>query len=108
MEQPAHLAGLAGAAAPCAGHDRHQPPLEPAGEDVAWLLDTAALYLLTRGEPGSARPLSERALTDFHRMLGEDHPDTLASVNNLALDLWALGEHEQAREWEEYVRSHRR
>jgi hypothetical protein len=41
-------------------------------------------------------------------MLGEDHPDTLHSANNLARDLRALGEHEQARQMEEHVRSHRR
>jgi hypothetical protein len=31
-------------------------PLEPAGDDVAWLLDRAGAYLHTRGEPGTARP----------------------------------------------------
>jgi hypothetical protein len=31
-------------------------------------------------------------------MLGEDHPDTLASASNLALDLGAPGEHQAARE----------
>jgi len=31
-------------------------------------------------------------------VLGEDHPDTLASANNFALDLSALGEHELARQ----------
>ncbi len=76
-------------------------PLEPAGDDVAWLLDRAASYLQTRGEPGPARPLFERALADRRRVLGEDHPDTLGSANNLALDLGALGEYEQARELDE-------
>ncbi|MGH3868867.1 MAG: tetratricopeptide repeat protein, partial [Pseudonocardiaceae bacterium] len=32
------------------------------------------------------------------RVLGEDHPDTLASASNLACDLRALGHHEQARQ----------
>jgi ribosome biogenesis protein Tsr3 len=31
-------------------------------------------------------------------VLGEDHPHTLRSTNNLAADLSALGEHEQARQ----------
>ncbi len=75
--------------------------LEPVGEDVAWLLDTAALYLHTRGEPGAARPLFERAFTDRRRILGEDHPDTLGSAGNLATDLGALGEYEQARQLDE-------
>ncbi|MCA1675320.1 MAG: tetratricopeptide repeat protein, partial [Actinobacteria bacterium] len=75
--------------------------LEGAGEDVTWLLDTAASYLHTRGEPGPARPLFERALTDRRRTLGEDHPDTLRSANNLAFDLGALGEYERARQLDE-------
>ena len=75
--------------------------LEPVGEEVTWLLDRAGLYLNTRGEPGPARPLHERALTDRRRMLGEDHPDTLTSAGNLALDLRALGEHERARQLNE-------
>jgi hypothetical protein len=34
-------------------------------------------------------------------VLGEDHPNTLASAHNLAADLRALGEHEQARQLHE-------
>ncbi len=34
-------------------------------------------------------------------MLGDDHPDTLNSAGNLAVDLGALGEHEQARQLDE-------
>jgi len=73
-------------------------PTDPDGAlEVAWLLDRAAAYLHTRGEPRPAHPLFERA----HRMnrdtLGEDHPTTLTSANNLALDLRALGEYQQAR-----------
>ena len=75
--------------------------LEPAGEDVLWLLDRAATYLQTRGEPGSARPLFERVLTDRRRVLGEDHPDTLLSATNLAADRGALGEYERARQLDE-------
>jgi hypothetical protein len=30
-------------------------------DDVAWLLDRAAAYLLNRGEPQAARPLFQRA-----------------------------------------------
>jgi hypothetical protein len=37
-------------------------------------------------------------------VLGENHPDTLTSATNLAADLRALGEHEQARELEEWVK----
>jgi hypothetical protein len=34
-------------------------------------------------------------------VLGEDHPDTLLSANNLAVDLRALGEFERARQLDE-------
>jgi len=83
-------------------------PLEPAGEDVPWLLNTAGLYLHTRGEPGPARPLHERAHTDRSRMLGEDHPDTLAPASNLALDLRELGEYERARQLDDDTFTRRR
>jgi uncharacterized protein HemY len=36
-------------------------------------------------------------LTRRRRVLGDDHPDTLNSANNLAINLRQLGEHEQAR-----------
>ncbi|HSZ29903.1 MAG TPA: FxSxx-COOH system tetratricopeptide repeat protein, partial [Pseudonocardiaceae bacterium] len=71
--------------------------LDSTGDDVGWLLGHAGTYVLTRGEPASARPLSERALSLRRSVLGEDHPDTLASANNLALNLSELGQHEQAR-----------
>jgi tetratricopeptide (TPR) repeat protein len=67
-------------------------------EDVAWLLNHAATYLHTRGEPAPARPLHERARDLRRSRLGDDHPDTLESATSLALDLWALGHYEQARE----------
>jgi hypothetical protein len=82
--------------------------LEPAGEDIPWLLDTAGSYLHTRGEPGPAYTLFERAYTDRRRVLGEDHPDTLTSANNLAVDLRKLGEYERARQLQEHIRSRRR
>ncbi|MGH3940292.1 MAG: tetratricopeptide repeat protein [Pseudonocardiaceae bacterium] len=79
---------------------------EPTGEDVAWLLDRAGLYLLARGEPISARPLVERALGRYGTVLGENHPDTLASADKLVTDLRALGRDDEARQLEEWVRSH--
>ena len=41
-------------------------------------------------------------------MLGEDHPDTLTSANNLAIDLRALGDHQAARELDEDTLARRR
>ncbi|MGH3869734.1 MAG: FxSxx-COOH system tetratricopeptide repeat protein [Pseudonocardiaceae bacterium] len=69
---------------------------DTAEQDVAWLLNRAGSYLHTRGEPGSARPLRERALNLHRASLGDDHPDTLESANNLAVDLGELGQYEQA------------
>jgi hypothetical protein len=48
-----------------------------------------------------ARALAEDTLTRRRRVLGDDHPDTLGSAHNLAVDLRALGEHHQARELDE-------
>jgi tetratricopeptide (TPR) repeat protein len=68
------------------------------GEDLAWLLDRAATYLQTRGEPRPSRPLFDHALQLRQQLLGQDHPDTLISANNLALVLTALGEYTTARQ----------
>ena len=80
-----------------AATDAHHTP-DPTGDDVGWLLDHAGSYVLTRGEPASARPLHERALSLRRSVLGEDHPDTLDSATNLAINLHELGHYEQARQ----------
>jgi tetratricopeptide (TPR) repeat protein len=67
-----------------------------AGE-VIWLLDCAAAYLHARGEPRPASSLLERVHRHRTDVLGADHPDTLTSATNLAVDLWSLGEYERAR-----------
>ena len=41
-------------------------------------------------------------------MLGEDHPDTLVSASNLAIDLRDLGEHQAARDLDEDTLARRR
>ncbi|HEX2246990.1 MAG TPA: FxSxx-COOH system tetratricopeptide repeat protein, partial [Arthrobacter sp.] len=79
-----------------------------AGVDVAWLLDRAGSYLLTRGEPRQARPLFERALQLGQRQLGENHATTLNAANGLAADLRALGEYAQARQLDEDTLARRR
>jgi hypothetical protein len=50
----------------------------------------------------------EQALNLDRAALGEDHPDALASANNLASDLHALGLDKEANELEEWVDSRRR
>ena len=46
----------------------------------------------------AARDLDQDTLDRRRRVLGEDHPDTLASANNLAVDLRELGEVQAARD----------
>ena len=77
--------------------------LDHAGDDVAWLLNEAAHYLQRRGEPAVSLPLFERALELRRGMLGEQHPDTLASARRLALNLRALGQYEVARQLNEHT-----
>ncbi|MDQ2883982.1 MAG: tetratricopeptide repeat protein [Actinomycetota bacterium] len=59
-------------------------------------------------EPTASRPLFERALKLRRRVLGEEHPHTLLSANNLADDLRALGQHEAARQLDEGTETRRR
>ena len=47
-------------------------------------------------------------MTRRRRILGEDHPDSLFSANNLAIDLRLAGDYEQAREIDQEVLSRRR
>ena len=60
------------------------------------------------GEHERARQLDEDTLARQRRVLGDDHPDTLSSANNLAVDLRELGEHEQARQLDEDTLARRR
>jgi hypothetical protein len=83
-------------------------PFDPVGDQVAWLLDHAALYRQTRGEPRAAVPLARRAHGLYRDLLGEDHPDTLASAANLAVCLHAVGEYQQARALDQDTLARRR
>ena len=47
--------------------------------------------LRAAGRAAEAIPLHEQTLAAFERVLGPDHPDTLASRNNLALAYQAAG-----------------
>ena len=65
--------------------------------EVSWLLRKAGDYVQSRGEPRAARPLFERAYQLNRDRLDADDPDMLATSQDLAIMLAALGEHEQAR-----------
>ena len=60
-------------------------------------LDGLRAHEYALGEYEQARALHEATLARQRRVLGEDHPDTLITGNNLAVDLDALGQYEQAR-----------
>jgi hypothetical protein len=74
----------------------HGRPLDDVPQEVCWLLDHAARYRLTRGEPYAALPLLQRAHAAGRARLGDDHIDTLAAAGNLANALHMLGRHQQA------------
>jgi tetratricopeptide (TPR) repeat protein len=59
---------------------------------AAALLNRSASFLENQGAVGRAVPLFQRSLTDYARVLGEDHPDTLTSRNNLAYAYRAAGD----------------
>jgi hypothetical protein len=56
----------------------------------------------------AARELGEDTLARRRRVLGEDHPDTLTSADNLAMILGRVGEDQAARELAEDTLARRR
>ena len=63
---------------------------------------------LHRGEQQAARELDEDTLVRRRRVLGEDHPDTLASASNLVMTLERVSEDQAARELAEDILARRR
>ncbi|HET9255791.1 MAG TPA: FxSxx-COOH system tetratricopeptide repeat protein [Pseudonocardiaceae bacterium] len=77
-----------------AHHDEASPTI---AIPTSWLLDRAASYQRTHGQPASARLLLERALRIRETAYGPDHPHVAASLNQLAWTLRDLGEPATAR-----------
>jgi tetratricopeptide (TPR) repeat protein len=67
-------------------------PADTDTDTTAHLLSWTGAFLDNQGAPARAIPLLHRALTDSIRLLGEDHPDTLASRNNLAYAYQTAGD----------------
>jgi tetratricopeptide (TPR) repeat protein len=65
-------------------------------ERSAFLLNQTACYLQCRGDYREAEPLHERALEISERQLGDEHPDTAKSLNNLALLYTSQGKYAEA------------
>jgi tetratricopeptide (TPR) repeat protein len=55
-----------------------------------------ALVLSEQGQYIEAEALHRQTLELYKRVLGEQHPSTLISINNLASVLRAQGKHEEA------------
>ena len=51
---------------------------------------------LLADSPAQAIVIGEQLVADQERLLGADHPDTLASRNNLATAYWAAGRMDEA------------
>ena len=78
-------------------------------EDTVTLLGWVGRYDYERGDYQSATTLFQRQLETRQTLLGEEHPDTLTSLNNLAGTLWAQGDLTGARKLQEQVAdAHRR
>jgi tetratricopeptide (TPR) repeat protein len=85
---------LAHVLAATAHHDDTHPT---AASATSWLLDRASTYQRTHGQPGTARPLLQRALHIYETAYGPDHPHVAATLVNLAWVLRDLGEPATAR-----------
>jgi tetratricopeptide (TPR) repeat protein len=81
--------------------------LEVEMKATAQLCIKAGFYLWSRGQYPQALALEEQALAGYQRVLGDDHPDTLQSMNNLAGTRLALGDFDGARELYEQALSGR-
>ena len=57
------------------------------------------LLLCVSGKHGEAEQLHRKVLKARQRVLGPEHPDTLASQNNLATVLQAQGKHSTVVAW---------
>ena len=86
-----------------------------AGDDDAWTPSLAVLfhgygtYLHAIGGLNLSRHYLERALRISQKLLGDEHPDTLTSMGNLASTLKAQGDLARAREqMEQVLEIHRR
>ncbi|WP_405971374.1 tetratricopeptide repeat protein [Streptomyces sp. NBC_00988] len=68
------------------------PPDSPASADTADTYYQAAQYLYRQGRDAHTIPLRTATLTQSEQVLGDTHPDTLTSRNNLALAYRSAGD----------------
>ncbi|MCV6589670.1 MAG: toll/interleukin-1 receptor domain-containing protein [Marinobacterium sp.] len=69
-----------------------------AAQQFGWLVDHIASWLqFGEGLVSQAYSLFKQNLEYRTEVVGEDHPDTLTSINNLAVTLKAMGDHSGAK-----------
>jgi tetratricopeptide (TPR) repeat protein len=86
----------------------YQPGWQPA-DRLAWLLTELALYLKSGpAQYPQAKELVRQTLQMRQTALGEEHPETLTAMNNLAVTLWQMGDLPGARDMQEAVLTIRR
>jgi Tetratricopeptide repeat len=86
----------------------HGQQLDVQQEGGLRLRQWAGSYLWRRGQYRQALALDEQTLTRRQQVLGDDHPDTLASMNNLAATRHALGDLDGAHQLGEQALAARR
>ena len=74
---------------------------DPAIEQAASLLDTAASYLSDTGQPRAALSLYERSYGMYCARLGEESHDALRVAENLDIAILDTGDYQRAREFDE-------
>jgi lipopolysaccharide biosynthesis regulator YciM len=60
------------------------------------MMNALAELFKNKGEYDRALPLYEECLVKRKRVLGDEHPDTLQSLNNLAVFFKSKGEYDRA------------
>ena len=70
----------------------HAEDLKVADEATAGILNNFGLYFVYIAEYQKAKPLLEQALEIRRKVLGEEHPDTAQSLNNMGFLLQAMGD----------------
>jgi tetratricopeptide (TPR) repeat protein len=86
----------------------HGQRLDVEHERWLGLLHEAGLYLLSRGQYRQALKIHKQTLSSSRQVRGDDHPQTLAAMSNLALTSRALGDLHGARELHEQTLAARR
>ena len=89
-----------------------EPVIEAAGVirslSASEFLTRISMFLKEDGKYGDSERLDKLSLDIDKTLLGDEHPDTLMSMNNLALTYWHQGKLREAADLEEKVLEERR